>query len=96
MSFTASLLCVNLISPSSESLGTLNSLALALQSGIRAFTPFAFSSIYAVSVQKQILHGQFVWLLLGILAALFGFGTLWLPKKTDDREKKPRSGEGDD
>jgi hypothetical protein len=61
-------LAVNDIAPSYETLGTLNAIVLALQSGIRAVAPALATSIYAIGVKYQILGGQLFWLINVILA----------------------------
>lgn len=61
-------LALNDISPSPETLGTLNAIALAAQSGIRSVAPAAATSIYAVGVKYHILGGQLYWLVQTILA----------------------------
>ena len=61
-------LALNDISPSPETLGTLNAVALAAQSGIRSVAPAVATSIYAVGVKYQILAGQLYWLFQIVLA----------------------------
>lgn len=68
MAFTAVQLAVNDIAPSHATLGTLNSIVLAIQSGIRAVSPALATSIYAVGVKYQILRGHLFWLVIVILA----------------------------
>jgi MFS family permease len=51
MSFTAIQLAVNDVSPSPETLGTLNALALTGTSALRSFTPVLFAVIYAGKFQ---------------------------------------------
>jgi hypothetical protein len=74
-------LALNDISPSHETLGTLNAIALAAQSGMRAVAPAVATSIYAIGVKYHILGGQLFWLCQVVLA--FGlFGLLgFLPAK---------------
>jgi hypothetical protein len=69
-------LALNDISPSHETLGTLNAVALAAQSGIRSVAPALATSIYAIGVKYHILGGQLFWLCQVILA----FGLLGLLK----------------
>lgn len=78
-------LAVNDISPSHTTLGTLNAVALALGSGIRAVAPALFSSLFATGVRKQILAGYLPWLILIILALLLAFIMRWFPEKADKR-----------
>ncbi|KAH6619493.1 major facilitator superfamily domain-containing protein [Chaetomium sp. MPI-SDFR-AT-0129] len=68
MSFTAIQLALNDVSPSPLTLGTLNALALALTSGLRAFSPALFASLFAVGARTQWLWGYAIWVLM------FGIG----------------------
>lgn len=61
-------LALNDISPSPETLGTLNAVALAAQSGIRSVAPAVATSIFAVGVKYHILWGQLFWLFQIVLA----------------------------
>lgn len=88
MAFTAVQLALNDISPSHSTLGTLNALALALMSGIRAITPATFSSLYATGVKYQILGGQFVWAILLVCALACTVGVRFLPAKAEGKIKK--------
>ena len=85
MGFTAVQLALNDISPSSTTFGTLNALALALTSGIRAVTPAAFSSLYATGVKYQILGGELIWLILIICALTCVVGVRFLPAKAEGK-----------
>jgi hypothetical protein len=87
MAFTAVQLAINDITPHPNSLGTLNGVALTLQSATRAVTPALASSIYAFGVSHHILWGQLGWLVLVLLA--FGYCVLirWLPEKAEGRPK---------
>ena len=64
MAFTCVQLCVNDISPSAASSGTMNGLALSLVAGIRAVAPAMFASLFATSVKTQILDGYLIWLVM--------------------------------
>ena len=90
MAFTAVQLALNDVSPSPQTLGTLNALALTLVSGIRAFSPALFTSIFALGARTQILHGYLVWAVMIVLAAGFTVATRWLPEKAEGRIKKGR------
>jgi hypothetical protein len=74
---------VNDISPSHSTLGTLNGIALSLHSGVRAFAPGLFASIYAKGVDDQILAGQLVWVVLIAVTLIFGASLFWLPKRAE-------------
>ncbi|OTA90022.1 hypothetical protein M434DRAFT_398262 [Hypoxylon sp. CO27-5] len=83
MAFTGVQLALNDVSPSPATLGTLNALALTVTSGLRAFCPVLFTSLFAVSVKKQLLWGYLVWLILTILAAGFTISTRFLPAASE-------------
>jgi hypothetical protein len=92
MAFTAVQLAVNDIAPSHHSLGTLNSIVLAVQSGIRAIAPALATSIYATGVKYHILGGHLVWLFNVILAlGLLGLLRL-LPEKIAGKPQQARIG----
>ena len=88
MSFTAIQLCLNDVNPHPTTLGTLNALALTLISGIRAFCPALFTSLYAVGVGKQILNGYLVWLVMSIFAIGFTVAVRWLPSNAEGKTKE--------
>lgn len=83
MSFTAIQLALNDVSPSPQTLGTLNALALTLVSGLRAVCPASFTSIFAIGVRSQILWGYLVWFILVAWAAGLGMALRWLPEKAE-------------
>ena len=85
MSFTAVQLALNDISPSPQTLGTLTALALAVVSGIRAFAPVAFTSIFAIGIRGQILSGYLAWAVLIVVAGTFAVATRWLPVKAEGK-----------
>ena len=91
MAFIAVQLALNDISPSSDTLGTLNALALALASGIRAVTPAAFSSLYAIGVKYQILDGELIWLILTICAIAYIVGVRFLPARAEGKIRNENS-----
>ncbi|KIW20804.1 hypothetical protein PV08_01382 [Exophiala spinifera] len=80
MSFTAIQLVLNDVSPSPAVLGTLNAVSLTLVSGIRAFSPALFSSLFAASVGSGILGGHLIWILMVVLAAGFAVVSHWTPE----------------
>ncbi|XDG01638.1 hypothetical protein ABKA04_001253 [Annulohypoxylon sp. FPYF3050] len=83
VAFTAIQLALNDASPSPETLGTLNAMALTVSSGLRAFCPALFASLFAVSIKKHLLWGYLVWLVLAILAAGFTVSTRFLPPTSE-------------
>ncbi|KAI8963137.1 MFS general substrate transporter [Daldinia sp. FL1419] len=100
MAFTAIQLALNDVSPSPATLGTLNALALTITSGLRAFSPILFTSLFAISTKYQLLWGYLVWLIMTILCIAFTVSTRYLPaasEKDYDREVPSRRDEnGDD
>lgn len=67
--------------PNRRSLGATNGLAQTCISVVRAIGPALSSSLYAVSVQRNIFGGWFVYIVLIIASALALLGSAYLPKK---------------
>ncbi|KAK6540867.1 hypothetical protein TWF694_008250 [Orbilia ellipsospora] len=90
MSFTAIQLALNDVSPSPQVLGTLNALCLALTSGVRAFSPALFASLFAIGARTQWLWGYAIWVLIIVIA--FGFTVLsrQMPDYDELRRKRER------
>ncbi|KAI0393444.1 MFS general substrate transporter [Xylariaceae sp. FL0594] len=84
MAFTAVQLALNDVSPSHETLGMLNALALTLISGLRSFSPALFASLFALGAGNQLLGGYFIWLVMTVLAAGFTVATRFLPEAGED------------
>jgi hypothetical protein len=82
---------VNDIAPSHETLGTLNAIVLAIQSGIRAVAPALATSIYATGVKYHILGGQLFWLINIILALGLLVLLRLLPKKVAGIPERSRN-----
>jgi hypothetical protein len=80
MSFTGIQLVLNDVSPGPEVLGTLNAVALTLVSGLRAFSPALFASLFATSVRSGVLGGHVIWILMVGLAAGFTVLSQWVPE----------------
>lgn len=90
MAFAAIQLAINDVNPKPSTLGTLNSLALALSSAIRAFSPGLFTAIFAVGVRNQIVGGYLVWVILIVLAAAYTADCQLLPANAEGKlSKKP-------
>ncbi|RYC65184.1 hypothetical protein CHU98_g1067 [Xylaria longipes] len=97
MAFTGVQLALNDVSPSHETLGMLNALALTLTSGLRSFSPALFASLFAVGARNQFLHGYFVWVILFILALGFTVSTRFLPETSEKQaETGDRYEDGDE
>ncbi|EJU00003.1 MFS general substrate transporter [Dacryopinax primogenitus] len=88
MAFTAVQLALNDISPNPLAHGTLNGVALSLQSAVRAVAPATYNTVYAIGVERQILWGELGFAMLIVTA--FGFIVLlkWLPEQAEGRPKK--------
>ncbi|KAI0803737.1 major facilitator superfamily transporter [Xylaria sp. FL0064] len=97
MAFTGAQLALNDVSPSHETLGMLNALALTLTSGLRSFSPALFASLFAIGAGSQFFYGYLIWVVLSLLALGFTISTRFLPETS---EKQPENGEqgnaGDD
>jgi hypothetical protein len=74
-------LCLNDIAPSHETLGTLNAIALAISSGLRAVIPALSTAIFATGVTYRIVGGLLFWILAIPLAIGLYPIVLRLPKK---------------
>lgn len=79
MSFTAIQLALNDVSPSPATLGTLNAVALAIVSGVRAFSPALFGALFALGARTQWLRGYAIWVLMVAIAAGFTVVSRWMP-----------------
>ncbi|BDD60732.1 hypothetical protein MPDQ_004639 [Monascus purpureus] len=79
MSFTAIQLALNDIAPSPRVLGTLNALALTGVSGLRAFCPALFTSLFALGARTQLAGGYAIWIFLFLLAAGLSIAARYLP-----------------
>ncbi|RMZ75093.1 hypothetical protein DV737_g5464, partial [Chaetothyriales sp. CBS 132003] len=88
MSFTAIQLCLNDVNPHPSTLGSLNALALTMVSGIRAVCPAAFTSLYAVGVEKWILDGHLVWAVMFVWAVGFTVAIRRLPPQAEGNLRK--------
>lgn len=85
MSYAAIQLAVNDVNPKPSTLGTLNSLALALTSAIRAFSPTLFTAIFAVGIRHQIVGGYLVWVIMIMLAMLLAADCQLLPSNAEGK-----------
>ncbi|KAK5117499.1 hypothetical protein LTR85_008884 [Meristemomyces frigidus] len=89
MAFACVQLCINDVSPSSTVLATVNALALTVNSGVRAFAPVAFTSIYAAGVKLGWADGHLIWFFLVAIALALNVAIYFLPEKAEGRYKKP-------
>lgn len=88
MGFTCVQLTLNDIAPSPSTLGTLNALALTLQSGVRAVAPAFFASIFATGVRLRWLDGHLAWTVLVLLGLGLCVAVQWLPKQAEGKSRK--------
>jgi hypothetical protein len=88
MAFTCVQLCVNNVSPSAASLGTMNGLALSLVAGIRAVAPALFASLFATGVKTQILDGYLIWLVMLIMTLILFVAIRFLSEKAEGKVVK--------
>ncbi|KAI1469635.1 MFS general substrate transporter [Daldinia caldariorum] len=95
MAFTAALLALTDVSPSPETLGTLNAIALTIASGLRSFSPMLFNSLFALSAKYQLLWGYFIWFIVVILASAFTVATRYLPAASE-KTHDPPAGQAED
>lgn len=90
MSFACVQLCLNDIAPNPQVLGTLNAVALTVNSGLRAVAPVAFTSIFASGVKLRVLDGHLVWVVIVVMAVLLNFGVRLLPEKAEGDLRKQK------
>ncbi|WRT63301.1 uncharacterized protein IL334_000206 [Kwoniella shivajii] len=64
MAFACNLIMVNDAAPNRQSLGAINGLSQAVSSLMRAIGPGSASAIFALSVDRQLIHGHLIWILL--------------------------------
>lgn len=95
MSFTAIQLALNDVSPTPETLGTLNALALSIVSGVRSFSPALFTSLFAVGARTQLLGGYAIWVLMVAIALGFTAVSQYMPDYDEMRRVREREGEGE-
>lgn len=99
MAFTGVQLAVNSVSPSQQTLGMLNALALTVVSGIRAFSPALFTSLFAIGANTQWLNGSAIWVLMVFLALIYTVVSRYIPDYDEmmkANEQRQRQGEADD
>ncbi|KAF7980249.1 hypothetical protein HWV62_38981 [Athelia sp. TMB] len=80
MGFSCAPIYVCSAAPNRQSLGATNGLAQTGASVLRTIGPIASTSLYAVSVQKNIAGGWFVYIVLVFLSALALYATTYLPR----------------
>ena len=88
-------LCLNDVNPRPDTLGSLNALALTYISFLRAWTPAAWSSLYAFGVRKGILGGHLAWVVMFIQGVYFWVLVRWLPPAAEGKIKDSNSEPGE-
>ncbi|KAH7345486.1 major facilitator superfamily domain-containing protein [Rhizoctonia solani] len=78
MAFSCVAIYVNSSAPSKDSLGTLNGISQTIISIIRAVGPVAATSLFALSVDKNILGGNFVYAILLGMSCMGLCASRWL------------------
>ncbi|WWC97476.1 hypothetical protein V866_004356 [Kwoniella sp. B9012] len=85
MAFACNLIMTNDAAPNRRSLGAINGLSQAVSSLMRAIGPGSASALFALSVDRQLLHGHLIWLVLGLLSITSAAFAMVL--KSDYRKK---------
>jgi MFS family permease len=88
MSFTAIQLALNDIAPSPRVLGTLNALALTGSSGLRAFCPALFTSLFALGARTQLAGGYAIWIFLVLIASGLSLAAKCLPEPKEAHKRQ--------
>ncbi len=89
-------LCVNDISPTPAVLGTMNALALTINSGIRAFAPVLATSVFAVGIKWGFADGHLAFILLIVLAVALHVACYFIPEAAEGRPKKMKPADEED
>lgn len=75
--------------PNKRSLGATNGLAQMLISIVRAIGPAVATSFFALSIEHDIMHGYFVYVVLfGMIVAAAGVGMLLPPLVWEKKEEE--------
>ncbi|QIW99301.1 hypothetical protein AMS68_004819 [Peltaster fructicola] len=88
MAFACVQLCLNDVSPNAQTLGLLNSVALTINSGIRAVVPVLSTAVYEAGIKSRWIHGHLIWIILIILALGLVVGVRYLPENAEGRPQK--------
>ncbi|KAK7057738.1 MFS general substrate transporter, partial [Favolaschia claudopus] len=79
MGFSCAFIYVRSAAPSKHSLGATNGIAQTCISVVRAIGPVASTSLFSVSLERNIMGGYFVYLVMVILSASTLIATTFLP-----------------
>lgn len=75
---------VNDAAPNRRSLGAINGWSQAVSSLMRAIGPGTSSALFALSVDKHVLNGQLIWIVISALSVVNALAALML--KNDHRK----------
>ncbi|KAF7360778.1 MFS general substrate transporter [Mycena venus] len=81
MGFSCALIYVRSAAPSKYSLGATNGIAQTCISIVRAIGPVASTSLFSISLEKHLLGGWLVYVVMVLISALSLIGTAYLPTK---------------
>lgn len=84
LSSACNLIMVNDAAPNRRSLGAINGWSQAVSSLMRAIGPGSSSALFALSVDKRVLEGQLIWVVLSALSVVSAMAALML--KNDHRK----------
>ena len=93
MAFEAMQLCLIDVNPRSDTLSTLSAVVYTSINAARAVTPAAFSSLYAISVGKQLLGSYLAWVVMVLLTLVLLVMVRWLPERVEGKVKRVESEE---
>ncbi|KAJ7616315.1 MFS general substrate transporter [Mycena polygramma] len=79
MGFSCAFIYVRSAAPSKHSLGATNGIAQTCISIVRAIGPVASTSLFSISLEKNLLGGWLVYVVMVIISALTLLGTRYLP-----------------
>ncbi|KII95734.1 hypothetical protein PLICRDRAFT_227118 [Plicaturopsis crispa FD-325 SS-3] len=88
MAFGCVFLFITTAAPNKRSLGATNGLAQTTASIIRAVGPASATSLFAVSVERNILGGYAVYAILALVALVSLLLVQWLPERTWPQDEK--------
>ena len=77
---------VTLSAPNKASLGTTNGLVAAITAAIHAIGPVATTSLFAASIEHDLLHGMLVYFVLILLVLIALLAATLLPADDDEWE----------
>ncbi|CAE6364898.1 unnamed protein product [Rhizoctonia solani] len=91
--FVCNMLLVNRSAPNRRSLGAVNGLAQMVASASRALGPAGATSLFAISVQRNLLGGSLVWFVLAAVGVLGVMAACRIPgdRPIRDSECEPAS-----